>query len=202
MRMRGARAVVKALEDQGVTTMFGIPGGVLIPIFDALYDSKKIRFVLSRHEQGAAHMADGYARASGKVGVCIATSGPGATNLVTGLTTACMDSVPVLALTGQVATGKIGTDAFQEADVFGITLPVVKHSYLIKDPDDLVPAIVEALYLAGHGRPGPVLVDIPVDMSMTEVDYDPNLKVRMPCQEHKLRSPMSRLRKEATDAIT
>ena len=170
LKVTGAKALVKSLEDEGVEIIFGIPGGVLLPVFDVLYDSK-IRKVLTRHEQGAAHAADGYARVTGRVGVCIATSGPGATNLVTGIANAYMDSVPMVAITGQVATNLIGTDAFQEADTTGITLPIVKHNYLVKDPADIPDVVQEAFYIARTGRPGPVLIDVPVDISRGEMEY-------------------------------
>ncbi|MBN2027930.1 MAG: biosynthetic-type acetolactate synthase large subunit [Actinobacteria bacterium] len=170
MKLTGAKALVKSLEDEGVEILFGIPGGVLLPVFDVLNDSK-IRKVLTRHEQGAAHAADGYARVTGRVGVCIATSGPGATNLVTGIANAYMDSVPMVAITGQVATSLIGTDAFQEADTTGITMPIVKHNYLVKDPEDIPDVVQEAFYIARTGRPGPVLIDLPVDVSRGELNY-------------------------------
>ncbi|MDD5748534.1 MAG: biosynthetic-type acetolactate synthase large subunit [Actinomycetota bacterium] len=173
MRMTGARALLTCLEREGVEVIFGYPGGVLLPIYDVLYDSKKIRHVLTRHEQGAAHAADGYARATGKVGVCMATSGPGACNLVTGLATAGMDSQPVVAITGQVATHQIGTDAFQEADTTGITMPIVKHSYLLKDPKEVPDAVRDSFLIASTGRRGVVLIDIPVDVSRSEFDYEP-----------------------------
>ncbi len=172
MNSVGADVLVQALAHEGIDRIFGIPGGVAIPIFDRLYDGP-VRCILARHEQGAAHMADGFARASGRVGVCIATSGPGATNLITGLATAYMDSVPVLAITGQVRTNLIGTDAFQEADIFGCTLPVVKHSYLLKSAEEIPQAIHDAVYLATSGRPGPVLVDIPVNVSTANCEYRP-----------------------------
>ena len=172
MNTTGAQAFVSALERQGVDTLFGFPGGAVLPIFDALYDSKKIRFVLMRHEQAAAHAADGYSRASGKVGVCIATSGPGATNLVTGIATAHMDSVPIVAFTGQVPTHFIGNDAFQEADITGITRPITKHNYLVRQPQELIPMIAEAFHIAGTGRQGPVLVDIPKDVQSASFDCD------------------------------
>ncbi|MEJ5185576.1 MAG: biosynthetic-type acetolactate synthase large subunit [Candidatus Geothermincolales bacterium] len=177
--MTGAQALVKSLEAEGVEILFGIPGGVLLPVFDALYHSP-IRKVLTRHEQGAAHMADGYARATGRVGVCMATSGPGATNLVTGIATAYMDSVPLVAITGQVATNLIGTDAFQEADTTGITMPIVKHNYLVKDPRDIPDVVQEAFYLARTGRPGPVLIDLPVDVSRGELNYRRSERVDLP----------------------
>lgn len=160
----GAQILVECLIEQGVDTIFGYPGGAVLPIYDALYDSK-IRHILTRHEQGAAHAADGYARASGRPGVCLATSGPGATNLVTGIANAYMDSVPLVAFTGQVATSQLGKDSFQEADITGITLPVTKHNYLVKDVRELARVVREAFYLATTGRPGPVLVDIPRDVS-------------------------------------
>lgn len=162
-KMCGAEMVVKSLEAEGVDTMFGLPGGTVIHLYDAIYGSK-INHILMRHEQAAAHAADGYARVSGRPGVCIATSGPGATNLVTGIATANMDSVPMIAITGQVATNVIGTDAFQEADIMGITLPVVKHSMQVRTPEQIAPAMKKAFYLASTGRQGPVLVDIPVDV--------------------------------------
>jgi acetolactate synthase-1/2/3 large subunit len=177
--MTGAQALVKSLEEEGVEILFGIPGGVLLPVFDALYHSP-IRKVLTRHEQGAAHMADGYARATGRVGVCMATSGPGATNLVTGIATAYMDSVPLVAITGQVATNLIGTDAFQEADTTGITMPIVKHNYLVKDPRDIPDVVQEAFYLARTGRPGPVLIDLPVDVSRGELNFRRSERVDLP----------------------
>lgn len=160
----GAEKVIRCLEREGVELIFGYPGGAAIPIFDALVDSK-IKLVLVRHEQGATHMADGYARATGKPGVVLVTSGPGATNTVTGLLTAQMDSVPMVVLTGQTITPMLGKDAFQEADVTGITYPVVKHSYLVKDPNDIPRVMREAFYIATSGRPGPVLVDLPKDVT-------------------------------------
>lgn len=171
--MTGAQALVQSLIDQGVEVIFGIPGGVMIPIYDALYGRTELKNLLMRHEQGGAHAADGYARATGKVGVCLATSGPGATNLVTGIATAYMDSVPMLAITGQVKTTALGKDSFQEADIVGITMPVTKHNYLVKDVKDLPRIIAEAMYVAGTGRPGPVLVDIPMDVSVSQIDYQP-----------------------------
>lgn len=176
----GAEIFVESLEKEGVEIMFGIPGGVLLPIFDKIYDSKKIRFILTRHEQAAAHMADGYARATGKVGVCIATSGPGATNLTTGIATAYMDSVPIVAFTGQVATNLIGNDAFQEADTTGITRPITKHNYLLKDVKEMTKVIREAFYIASSGRPGPVLVDIPVDVQRAKTEFIWPAKVEIP----------------------
>ncbi|NPV58248.1 MAG: biosynthetic-type acetolactate synthase large subunit [Actinobacteria bacterium] len=170
MKITGAKALVRSLEEEGVEIIFGIPGGVLLPVFDELFHSR-IRKVLTRHEQGAAHAADGYARATGRVGVCMATSGPGSTNLVTGIANAFMDSVPLVAITGQVATNLIGTDAFQEADTTGITMPIVKHNYLVKDPADIPDVVQEAFYIASTGRPGPVVIDLPVDVSRGELTY-------------------------------
>ena len=179
MKMNGANALVRSLEDQGIEIIFGIPGGVAIPIYDALYDAKKLKNVLMRHEQGAAHAAEGYSRASGKLGVCLATSGPGATNLVTGIANAYMDSIPLLAITGQVRTTALGKDSFQEADILGITMPITKHNYLVKDAKDIPRIIAEACHLATSGRPGPVLVDIPMDVSLMETDYQPVSLVNM-----------------------
>ena len=169
--MTGAQAIIASLEAEGVDTIFGYPGGQAIKIYDALYGSKKIRHVLARHEQGATHMADGYARATGKVGVVLVTSGPGATNTVTGIATAFMDSVPLVVITGQVTRGVIGTDAFQESDIVGITMPVVKHSFLLQSCDDLTRTFREAFYIASTGRPGPVLIDIPSDLSGSEMVF-------------------------------
>ncbi len=171
--MKASRVILEALKREGVDTIFGFPGGQVIPLYDALYDFD-INHVLVRHEQGAGHAADGYARASGKVGVCLATSGPGATNLVTAIANAYMDSVPMVALTGQVSRHLIGLDSFQEADITGITLPIVKHSYLVKRAEDLTRIIREAFYIAGTGRPGPVLIDLPVDVTKEEIDFDPD----------------------------
>ena len=169
--MKAANVILEALKREGVDTIFGFPGGVLLPLYDALYDSD-INHILVRHEQGAGHAADGYARASGKVGVCLATSGPGATNLVTAIANAYMDSVPMVAITGQVSRHLIGLDSFQEADVTGITLPIVKHSYLVKDANKLPRLIREAFYIAGTGRPGPVVLDIPVDVTKEDMEFD------------------------------
>ncbi len=168
--MKGAQILIESLRKEGVDLVFGIPGGANLPTFDALHQSP-IKVIMTRHEQGAAHMADGYARASGRVGVCLATSGPGATNLVTGIATAFMDSIPIVAITGQVRTYMIGNDAFQEADTIGITRPIVKHSYLVKDVRDLARVIKEAFYIAATGRPGPVLVDVPVDITTAETEF-------------------------------
>jgi len=179
MRKPGSQIIVDTLIEQGVDTMFGYLGGVVLPLFDKLYDAP-IRFINPRHEQGGTHMADGYARATGKVGVMVATSGPGATNLVTGLATAMMDSVPIVALTGQVRTELIGNDAFQEADTTGITRPVTKHNVIVKDPNDLARTIREAFYIASTGRPGPVLIDIPVDMQVAQIMVSKPEKIKLP----------------------
>ena len=171
-RMNGAQIVVEALKRQGVEYIFGYPGGACMPIFDALVDAPEQKIILVRHEQGATHMADGYAKATGKTGVVLVTSGPGATNTVTGILTAQMDSVPLVILTGQTITPNLGKDAFQEADVFGVTMPIVKHSYLVRDVKDLSRVVNEAFHLASTGRPGPVLVDLPKDVVSNEWDED------------------------------
>ncbi|NLK20075.1 MAG: acetolactate synthase large subunit, partial [Synergistaceae bacterium] len=170
MKMTGARMVVEALAAEGVKCVFGIPGGSVIPLYDALYDAP-FAHVLMRHEQAAAHAADGYARASGKPGVCICTSGPGFTNILTGLATAYMDSVPLVAISGQVATHLIGTDAFQESDTFGSSLAAVKHSFLVRSVEELPEALKGAFEIAVSGRPGPVLIDLPVDIQRTEGEF-------------------------------
>ncbi|MFW6238255.1 MAG: biosynthetic-type acetolactate synthase large subunit [Halanaerobiales bacterium] len=177
--LTGAEIVIESLKEEDVEIIFGYPGGAVIPIYDVLYDSE-LEHYLTRHEQAAAHAADGYARSTGKVGVCIATSGPGATNLVTGLATAYMDSSPVVAFTGQVPTEMIGSDAFQEADTRGITLPITRENYLVTDVEDLAKTIKEAFYLARTGRPGPVLIDLPKDVSLAETEYRYPKKVNLP----------------------
>ena len=171
MKMSGAKILIECLKKEKVEVIFGYPGGQVLAIFDQLYDAP-IKFILTRHEQGAAHAADGYARATGKVGVCIATSGPGATNLVTGIATAYMDSIPMVAITGQVKSFLIGNDAFQEADITGITRPVTKHNYLVRDVKDLARIVKEAFHIASTGRPGPVLIDIPSDIQTHETEFD------------------------------
>ena len=176
MQLNGAQILIKALQEQGVDTIFGYPGGAVLEIYDALKESD-IRHVLVRNEQGGAHAASGYARAAGKVGVCLATSGPGATNLVTGIATAYMDSVPMVAFTGQVPRSMIGTDAFQEIDITGITSPITKHNYLVQNVEDLARIIAEAFYIARTGRPGPVLIDIPRDVSQALTEYVPVTEV-------------------------
>ena len=170
-RMTGAQAFVEMLRQNDVDLLFGYPGGVALPLFDALYSAHDIVSILPRHEQGAVHMADGYARSTGKVGVAVVTSGPGATNTITGIANAYMDSIPMVVFTAQVATAVLGTDAFQEADLTGITIPITKHNYLVKSGEELVTAINEAFHIASTGRPGPVLIDIPVDVSKGEFDF-------------------------------
>ena len=175
-RVTGGFALIDSLRRHGVKHIFGYPGGAILPIYDELYKAEAIggiQHILVRHEQGAAHAADGYARATGQVGVCFATSGPGATNLVTGIATAHMDSIPLVIITGQVPRPAIGSDAFQETDIYGITLPIVKHSYVVRDPRDMGRIIAEAFYIASTGRPGPVLVDIPKDVGTEVFDYEP-----------------------------
>ncbi|GAA1082620.1 acetolactate synthase-1/2/3 large subunit [Nocardiopsis composta] len=170
-QMTGAQSLIRSLEHAGVDVVFGIPGGAILPAYDPLYDSRKVRHILMRHEQGAGHAAEGYAYATGKPGVCMATSGPGATNLVTPIADAHMDSVPMVAITGQVATPSIGTDAFQEADISGITMPITKHNFLVKRAEDIPRTIAEAFHIASTGRPGPVLVDIAKDALQGEAAF-------------------------------
>src|SRR6056297_2828077 len=170
-QMTGAKMVVQALKDQGVDVVFGYPGGAVLPIYDEVFQQNDIRHVLVRHEQGAVHAAEGYARSTGKPGVALVTSGPGATNAVTGLTDALMDSIPIVVLSGQVPTFMIGNDAFQEADTVGITRPCTKHNWLVKDTDRLGETIHQAFHVATHGRPGPVLVDIPKDVQFATGEY-------------------------------
>ena len=176
-RVSGGFALLDSLQRHNVDYIFGYPGGAILPIYDDLYkveaSGSTIKHILVRHEQGAAHAADGYARATGKVGVCFGTSGPGATNLVTGIATAYMDSIPMVVVTGQVSRPAIGTDAFQETDIYGITLPIVKHSYIIRDTADIARIVAEAFYIASTGRPGPVLIDVPKDVALEEFDYTP-----------------------------
>lgn len=178
--MTAAQAVIASLEAEGVDTVFGYPGGQAIKLYDALYDSKKITHILSRHEQGAVHEADGYARASGKVGVALVTSGPGATNTVTGIATAYMDSIPLVVVTGQVPRAVIGTDSFQESDIVGITMPVVKHSYLLQSTDELTQTFKEAFHIAKTGRPGPVLIDVPSDLAAEEMVFEYPEAIKLP----------------------
>ena len=197
--MKGSEIIIESLKAAGVDVVFGLPGGMVIPLYDALFDSD-MRHILVRHEQGAAHMADGYARATGKTGVCIATSGPGATNLVTGIANAYMDSTPMVAITGQARSDLIGTDAFQEADITGITEPVVKHSYLIKDTKDIPRVFKEAFYIASTGRPGPVLIDIPSDMQLADIDYKPAGRINLPGYKPTLKGNRKQI-KAAAQAI-
>ena len=172
MILTGSDIVVQSLIDEGVDIVFGYPGGQVINLYDSLYKYQdKIRHILTCHEQGAAHAADGYARATGKVGVCIATSGTGATNLVTGIATAYMDSIPMVAITGNVPMSLLGKDSFQEVDITGITMPITKHNYIVKDINDLQEVIKKAFYIAKEGRPGPVLIDIPKNIQVEKVEY-------------------------------
>jgi acetolactate synthase-1/2/3 large subunit len=179
-QVTGAQSVIRSLEELDVDVIFGIPGGAVLPVYDPLFDSQKLRHVLVRHEQGAGHAASGYAHATGKVGVCMATSGPGATNLVTPLADAHMDSIPVVAVTGQVGRGLIGTDAFQEADISGITMPITKHNFLVRDGDDIPRVMAEAFHIARSGRPGPVLVDIPKDVLQGQCTFSWPPKFELP----------------------
>ena len=199
VRMRAGEAFVQALKDEGVEVIFGYPGGAVLPIYDILY-SADIKHVLVRHEQGAAFMAEGYARATGRPAVCLATSGPGATNLVTGIANAYMDSIPVVFFTGNVATAAIGSDAFQEADITGITLPITKHNYLVKDARDLPRVIREAFHIASSGRPGPVLIDLPKDVTVAEIDYVYPERVDIPGYKPTYRGNMRQIL-EAAHAI-
>ncbi|MCW2941126.1 MAG: acetolactate synthase, large subunit, biosynthetic type [Actinomycetia bacterium] len=200
-QMTGAQALVRALELVGVDTIFGIPGGAILPAYDPLFDSEQIRHILVRHEQGAGHAAQGYAQATGRVGVCIATSGPGATNLVTPIADAYMDSVPIVAITGQVASASIGTDAFQEADIVGITMPITKHNFLVTDPADIGRTIVEAFHIAGTGRRGPVLVDIAKDTLQATFDFAWPVPMALPGYRPVTR-PHSKQVREAARLIT
>jgi len=177
--MKGAEALLRALEREGVEVIFGHPGGAIMPTYDALYDSP-IRHILVRHEQGGVHAATAYARASGRVGVVMATSGPGALNLVTGLADAMMDSTPVVAITGNVPRALIGTDAFQEADVTGVTMPITKHNYLVQDVNEIPRVVKEAFHIAATGRPGPVLIDIPKDVQLAEFTGSFDVKLDLP----------------------
>ncbi|MEM5787883.1 MAG: biosynthetic-type acetolactate synthase large subunit [Syntrophobacteraceae bacterium] len=180
MEITVADALVQCLEKENVEIIFGYPGGAILPVYDSLFHSSKLRHVLVRHEQGAVHAADGYARVTGKVGVCMATSGPGATNLVTGIANAYMDSIPLVIFTGQVPTSQIGTDSFQEVDITGITMPITKHNYLLKDPNKLPALVKNAFHIASTGRPGPVLIDIPRDVAQMKIDfkYPSSVKLR------------------------
>ena len=197
--MRGGEAIIESLKRMGVNTIFGYPGGQTIPFYDMLYDAD-MDHILVRHEQCAAHAADGFARASGKVGVCLATSGPGATNLVTGIATAYMDSSPIIAITGQVPTHLIGNDAFQEADIIGITMPITKHSFQPKDPN-LIPSIVKTSFeIAESGRPGPVLIDVPKEIQEGELDSFDDSLISTPGYNPTLKGNIKQVRK-ARDLI-
>lgn len=174
MKISGSQIVIECLLEQGVDTVFGYPGGAILNIYDALYkNSNRIRHILTAHEQGASHAADGYARSTGKVGVCMATSGPGATNLVTGIATAYMDSIPVVAITCNVTQAQLGKDSFQEIDITGVTMPITKHNFMVRDVNDLADTIRKAFYIAKSGRPGPVLIDIPKDVTASQAEYEP-----------------------------
>jgi acetolactate synthase-1/2/3 large subunit len=195
MKMSGAQIICESLVKEGVEVIFGILGGALLPLYDALPQYPQLRHILVRHEQGAAHAADGYARATGKVGVCFATSGPGATNLVTGIANAHLDSVPMVAITGQVARPFIGKDAFQEVDITGITLPITKHNYLVTDADSLPAIMKEAFYLAGTGRPGPVLIDLPRDVQQEQAEFNYPNKVDLPQYKPTLQGHPAQIKK-------
>ena len=197
-RITGAVALVRCLEAEGVDTLFGYPGGVALPIFDALYDSAQIRTILPRHEQGAVHASDGYARATGRIAPALVTSGPGATNTITGLANAYMDSIPMVVFTAQVAQSVLGTDAFQESDITGITMPITKHNYLVKHVDDLPGVIKEAFHIASTGRPGPVLVDIPVDVSKAELDFEYPATVHLPGYKPTVKGHAKQIKQAAT----
>ena len=183
MKLKGSQAIIKVLLEQGVDTVFGYPGGQVIPLYDALYDAP-LKNVLTAHEQGAIHAADGYARASGRVGVCIATSGPGATNIVTGLATAYLDSVPLVAITGQVPVNNLGRDSFQEIDIVGVTVPITKYNALVRRSEDLVPTLRKAFAIAKEGRPGPVLVDVPSNLQAAELEW-PEIEEKEKMEAHK-----------------
>ena len=172
MQISGSQIVIECLIEQGVDTVFGYPGGAILNIYDALYkNSNRIRHILTAHEQGASHAADGYARSTGKVGVCMATSGPGATNLVTGIATAYMDSIPLVAITCNVTQSQLGKDSFQEIDITGVTMPITKHNFIVRDVKDLADTIRKAFYIAKSDRPGPVLIDIPKDITSAVTEY-------------------------------
>ncbi len=198
--LTGAQSLVRSLERVGADVVFGIPGGAILPAYDPLFDSEKVRHILVRHEQGAGHAAEGYAMVTGKVGVCMATSGPGATNLVTPIADAHMDSVPIVAITGQVASAAIGTDAFQEADIRGITMPITKHSFLITNPADIASAIASAFHIAGTGRPGPVLVDIAKDALQAQTRFEWPRQLDLPGY-HPVTRPHGKQVREASQLI-
>lgn len=197
MRLTGAQILCESLIKEGVDVIFGFPGGVVLPLFDTFPQYPALRHILVRHEQGAAHAADGYARVTGKVGVCLATSGPGATNLVTGIANAHLDSVPIVAITGQVGRAFIGKDAFQEIDITGITLPITKHNYLVMDPGHIAQTIKEAFYLARTGRPGPILIDIPKDVFIEEAEFHYPNKINLPGYNPTLQGHPAQIKKAA-----
>ena len=197
MKMTGAQILCEGLVREGVEVIFGILGGAILPLYDTLPQYPQLRHILVRHEQCAAHAADGYARATGKVGVCMATSGPGATNLVTGIANACLDSVPIVAITGQVARPFIGKDAFQEVDITGITLPITKHNYLVLDAGSLAKVVKEAFYLAGTGRPGPVLIDLPRDVQIEQAEFHYPSRVDLPSYKPTLKGHPAQIKKAA-----
>src|SRR5690625_4914850 len=196
IEVTGAESIVLSLEATGTEVVFGIPGGAILPTYDPLMSSKKLRHILVRHEQGGGHAAEGYAHATGRVGVCLATSGPGATNLVTAIANAKMDSIPMVAITDQVGAAMIGTDAFQEADIVGITLPITKHNYLVTDPDDIPRVIAEAFHIASTGRPGPVLVDITKDAMQAKTTFSWPQQLNLPGY-HPVTRPHSKQIREA-----
>src|SRR6266542_3263513 len=196
-RITGAQALVRSLEEVGADVVFGIPGGAILPAYDPLYDSTRVRHILVRHEQGAGHAAEGYAQATGKVGVCMATSGPGATNLVTPIADAYMDSVPMVAITGQAGRPLIGTDAFQEADICGITIPITKHNFLVQHAEDIPRVIAEAFPIASTGRPGPVLVDVPKDVLQARTTFAWPSSVELPGYRPVLRPHGKQVREAA-----
>ena len=192
-QMTGAKMVVQSLKDQGVNVVFGYPGGAVLPIYDEIFQQNDIKHVLVRHEQGAVHAAEGYARSTGKVGVALVTSGPGATNAVTGLTDALMDSIPIVVLSGQVPTFMIGNDAFQEADTVGITRPCTKHNWLVRDTDNLSATLHEAFHVASTGRPGPVLVDLPKDVQFASGTYTPKRDVSVSHYQPQVKGDMEEI---------
>ena len=194
--LTGGEIMVKCLEAEGVDILFGYPGAAICPFYDALYDSP-IRHVLVRSEQNAAHMASGYARVAGKPGVCIATSGPGATNLITGISTAYMDSIPLVVITGQVVSSLLGSDVFQEVDITGSVEAFIKHSYLVKDPSQIARVMKEAFYIAGSGRPGPVLIDVPMDVQKMEVDFNYPEKVAIRSYKPSFKGHIGQINKAA-----
>ncbi len=197
MKLSGTEIIVECLKKEKVEVVFGIPGGAIMPLYDTIYQKATFTHILTKHEQGAVHAADGYARATGKVGVCIATSGPGATNLVTGLANAYLDSIPIVAFTGQVISPLIGTDAFQEVDIIGITLPITKNNYLVMDIKDLAPIIKEAFYLARNGRPGPVLIDLPKDIQLAQTEFHYPENYRCSGYQPKWKGNLNQIKKAA-----